>query len=170
MKLAHSIKIKVLFDELEENQEYILDLISQFFPKKINQILDENSQNIKLLEKEKFEIDITKFNKKDALKNNFKNLNLIDASDLTMITITEEKETLINEMIDILKNKLGKESCQEIMNQEDRIDDDCNLFIRLDKETLKLTQSGKCIHFKIKLACYPSKKENAIKLTKQIFQ
>jgi len=57
-------------------------------------------------------------------------------------------------------------------NIEERIDDQCNLYLRLDKEAmlrnkLKLTYGGNCFHIRIAIAAYPAKKEKALKIIKE---
>lgn len=186
MKIAHSVNIRVLFNDSEETEDDMLNLLSIFFPNKIKQIfeaneilnLDKNNKSnnnlIEELNKEKFKIEITNFQSKDALKNNYRNLKLHESTDLKMIEIIELKETLINEILNNIKEKLGEEQNKIIVSQDDRVDEDCNLFIRLDKDKIKenqfiLTESGNCVHFKIKLASYPNKKTNALKLVKGFF-
>ena len=80
------------------------------------------------------------------------------------------KKRSIREFIDFLNENLSdadKETIKDELSR--RIDDKGNLFLRFDKqeavdENLKLTYSGNAIHTKIKIASYPSNKENAIKV------
>ncbi|MCI5867350.1 MAG: RNA-binding domain-containing protein [Methanosphaera sp.] len=83
------------------------------------------------------------------------------------------KKRSIREFIDFLNENLSdadKETIKDELSR--RIDDKGNLFLRFDKqeavdENLKLTYSGNAIHTKIKIASYPSNKENAIKVAKE---
>ena len=61
-----------------------------------------------------------------------------------------------------------------VVKQEDRLDEECNFFIRLDKEKLMngecwITDSGDCYHIKISVAAFPKKKERAKQVVEQIF-
>lgn len=83
------------------------------------------------------------------------------------------KKRSIRDFIDFLNENLSDEDKQTIKDElSRRIDDKGNLFLRFDKqeavdENLKLTYSGNAIHTKIKIASYPSNKENAIKVAKE---
>ena len=55
-----------------------------------------------------------------------------------------------------------------------RVDSKGNLFLRFDKQTaylgdLKIVKHGDAIHLRVKIAAYPSKKEEAIKVARKIF-
>ncbi len=58
---------------------------------------------------------------------------------------------------------------------EDRIDSRGNLFLRFDKQRaylgdMKLVEHGDAIHLKLKIAAYPARKEEALKVARQIFE
>jgi len=55
-----------------------------------------------------------------------------------------------------------------------RIDSKGNLFLRFDKQRaflgdLKLVEHGDALHLRLKVAAYPSKKEESIKVARKIF-
>jgi RNA-binding protein len=55
-----------------------------------------------------------------------------------------------------------------------RMDSKGNLFLRFDKQSaylgdLKLVKHGDALHIRLKIAAYPSKKEEAIKVARKIF-
>lgn len=86
--------------------------------------------------------------------------------------LTKTRE--IKEFVKILK-QIDKPSQKRLLNElENKMDEKGNLFLRFDKQraylgNLKIIEHGDTIHVKIKIAAYPAKKENAIKLTKEIF-
>jgi RNA-binding protein len=76
------------------------------------------------------------------------------------------------EKLNSLKPSAKKRILREL---EDRIDERGNLFLRFDKqraflEELKTVDHGDAIHMKIKIAAYPARKEEAIKVARQIFE
>ncbi|NYB53033.1 MAG: RNA-binding protein [Methanobacteriaceae archaeon] len=76
------------------------------------------------------------------------------------------------EKLNSLKPSAKKRMLREL---EDRIDERGNLFLRFDKqraflEEMKLVDHGDAIHVKLKIAAYPSRKEEAIKVARQLFK
>lgn len=71
-------------------------------------------------------------------------------------------------LIQNIFQNLSRRDVEKICKQRDsRLDDHGYFFIRLDKKLLlnaayKLTEQGNCFHFKIKLASFPSTRENAM--------
>ncbi len=80
----------------------------------------------------------------------------------------------IKEFIKILSN-LDPQVKKRLFNElNSKMDDKGNLFLRFDKQRaylgkLKIIEHGDAIHVKIKIAAYPAKKENALKLAREIF-
>jgi hypothetical protein len=94
------------------------------------------------------------------------------------VTILQGKLTKKREMKDFLE-KLGSlkpPSKKRILRElEDRMDDRGNLFLRFDKQRaylgdLKIVEHGDSLHLKLKIAAYPARKEEALKIARQIFQ
>lgn len=94
------------------------------------------------------------------------------------VTILQGKITKKREMKEFLE-KLGSlkpSSKKRILRElEDRMDDRGNLFLRFDKQRaylgdLKIVEHGDSLHLKLKIAAYPARKEEALKIARQIFQ
>ncbi|MCF8013968.1 hypothetical protein K9K83_06380, partial [Candidatus Woesearchaeota archaeon] len=97
-----------------------------------------------------------------------------DERKIKIIIIQLDKDRHIKKFLEQLNTKMNKEDKEIILNQKNRLDEDLNFYIRLDKQklqkgTYKLTNSGKCYHIKINIAAFPKKTENAWKTIKQIF-
>ena len=81
-----------------------------------------------------------------------------------------------NQFIELLKSKLPSSEIQRLKNElEERIDDECNLHIRFDKQAafqgmVKLATSGDMIVVQIKIKAYPASYENAIVAARKIFE
>lgn len=103
----------------------------------------------------------------DTTESYFKNIVLILHDKIT-------KKREIKEFINILK-QMDEGSKKRLLNELDnKMDDKGNLFLRFDKQRaylgdLKIIEHGDSIHVKIKIAAYPAKKENALKLAREIF-
>jgi RNA binding exosome subunit len=103
----------------------------------------------------------------DTIEGYFNNLVLI-----LHHKITKKRE--IKEFIKILE-KMNEPGKKRLLNElENKMDEKGNLFLRFDKQRaylgeLKIIEHGDAIHVKIKIAAYPAKKENAIKLAREIF-
>ena len=95
-------------------------------------------------------------------------------SDLITITIKINKKT--DKVLEYIFKKLSEKD--KIFLKETtktRIDEDCNFYIRLkkeeflDKQECLLTDSGDCIHIRIKVAAYPKRKDIAIKKIEELY-
>ena len=91
------------------------------------------------------------------------------------INLTKEKHT--NAFLKRLRQNLSKEQKELILKQaETRLDGEFNFFIRFDKERLLnenkffITDSGNCFHVKMNIACFPRKREEALKIIQNIFK
>ena len=77
-------------------------------------------------------------------------------------------------LIQNIFQNLSRRDVKKICEQRDlRLDDHGHFFIRLDKKLLldgvyKLTEQGNCFHFKIKMAAFPSTRENAMKSLEEL--
>ncbi len=139
MKIAHSVKISVFANE-GEDRERIKEKLVSLIP------LD--------LEKEKIKIEEKKaqgFNEKEII----------------IYTVLLNKDRNVNAFLDSFFSKFDEVQKNMLIRQkESRVDDDCNFFIRLDKEKLlndefRIIDSGNCFHVKIQIAVFPSRKEAA---------
>ena len=94
------------------------------------------------------------------------------------VVILQGKITKKREIKDFLE-KLGtlKPSVKKriLRELENRMDERGNLFLRFDKQRaylgdLKVVEHGDAIHLKLKIAAYPARKEEALKVARQIFE
>ncbi len=87
--------------------------------------------------------------------------------------ITKKRETKdFLEKLRALKPSSKKRILREL---EDKMDDRGNLFLRFDKQRaylgdFKLVEHGDSLHLKLKIAAYPARKEEALKIARQIFK
>jgi RNA-binding protein len=94
------------------------------------------------------------------------------------VIILQGKTTKKREIKDFLGklHDLKPSAKKRILRQlEDRMDARGNLFLRFDKQRaylgdLKLVEHGDALHLKLKIAAYPARKEEAIKVARQIFE
>ena len=93
------------------------------------------------------------------------------------VIILHGKITKKREIKDFLEklNLLKPSVKKTILNQlENRMDERGNLFLRFDKQRaflgeLKTVDHGDAIHIKVKIAAYPARREEALKVARQIF-
>ena len=85
--------------------------------------------------------------------------------------ITKNRE--IKEFVNVLKQIDTASKKQLFKELENKMDERGNLFLRFDKQKaylgdLKIIEHGDALHVKINVAAYPAKKENAIKVARDI--
>ena len=146
MKLANNIYITVFRDETEDENE-ILEKLKGLMP------FDIEEEKIKI-EKRKHE--------KNEQKTIF----------VYQITLSKQRHT--NAFIEKLIEELSEKAKDDLITQcRTRTDDDCNFFLRLDKEKFyddskcELTEKGSCFHIKMNLALFPKKKKKQENLLKK---
>ena len=76
------------------------------------------------------------------------------------------------EKLHSLKPSAKKRILREL---ESKMDERGNLFLRFDKQRaylgdLKVVEHGDAIHLKLKIAAYPARKDEALKVARQIFE
>ena len=149
MGVAHSVTVRVFCGE-EESESEVLNGLKSLMP------FD--------LEKERIAI-----NRQNALGFSDRKITIVEA------VLTKKRH--VKAFFDNLLEKISAPDKQMLLRQLDsRVDDDANFFVRLEKETLAkrnellVTDGGNCYHVKIKIAAYPSSKENAIKLMKELIE
>jgi RNA binding exosome subunit len=86
-------------------------------------------------------------------------------------SITQQKQA--EEFTAKLLSKLAPEDLQMLRETlPKRVDDDCNLYIRLDRKALSdgrySIHTRDAVHVRIKLACFPKNKENALKIAQEL--
>nr|MCK4929763.1 hypothetical protein [Nanoarchaeota archaeon] len=146
MRFANNIKVSV-FVKPEEDEASIKKHLLALFP------FD--------LEQEKII-----FNRSNATGFNQK--------EIVILEVDLKKERHTNAFLNFLKEKLNEQQKSVLVKQENRLDDECNLFIRLDKNKLLnnefwITDSGECYHIRISIAAFPKKKEKARVVVEKIF-
>jgi len=78
-------------------------------------------------------------------------------------------------VIDLIKQRLGKQEMLQLVTQVHlRVDDDCNLYIRFDKQQafqgkLVMTNTSDVVLLRIKLKAYPARYEKAIEVARTLF-
>lgn len=138
--MIHNISYRV-FVYGTENEEKVKEAVKTLFP---------NSH---------FQTDIT--------EGYFKNPVLILHDKITRKREIKEFVKILDQIDDAGKKRLLNEL-------ENKIDHKGNLFLRFDKQKaylgdLKIIEHGDAIHVKLNIAAYPAKKENAIKVARDIF-
>lgn len=94
------------------------------------------------------------------------------------VIILQGKITKKRELKDFLEklHSLKPSAKKRILRElESKIDERGNLFLRFDKQRaylgdLKVVDHGDSLHLKMKIAAYPSRKEEALKVARQIFE
>lgn len=147
MKLTHNIKISVFIKEFDDEKKSAETLVA---------LLPDN------FEKEKIKIE------EEQIK-------IKEGDNLKILRVKTDKERHNKEIITKLKDFLGKEQCEIVSKDTKRIDEEGNLYIRLDRVALEekgeavLVDHGNCYHIKIMLAAFPKNKKRAIEVAKKLF-
>lgn len=96
-------------------------------------------------------------------------------NDILILSDKISKKRATRDIAQFLNDNLSDEDKEIIKNELNRrMDEQGNLFLRFDKQeafdgNLKLTYSGNAIHVRIKIASFPVSKENAMKVSHNIF-
>lgn len=109
-------------------------------------------------------------------KINFKEIKAKGFSEKTILIFeaTLEKDRHCNEFLKRLTENLSNDDKALLVEQTNRLDEELNFFLRLDKSSLLenkfvLTDSGSCFHIKISVAAFPKRIDAAHKVIKSIF-
>lgn len=94
---------------------------------------------------------------------------------IKILEIKLEKEGHTTRFLKHLNSLLPQEKKELLLSQENRLDDRLNFFIRLDKEKFlegicRITDQGNCFHIKMNIAAFPRKREEALKVIREIFK
>ena len=79
-------------------------------------------------------------------------------------------------IIDYIRHNLGVAGTERLINElPRRVDDDCNLFIRFDKQEayqgrLVITSSSDAVHLRMKIEVYPARREAGIEAAREMFE
>lgn len=93
---------------------------------------------------------------------------------ITIFTAKIEGRRQCRRFMDILKSGLSASELTMLKDQANqRIDDSCNFYIKLDKQSayggaVRLAQIEDAISIRIKIETYPAKRENAIKTMRSL--
>jgi RNA binding exosome subunit len=90
------------------------------------------------------------------------------------VLILHDKIEKNREIKDFIQSLKKIPSSNILNNLDGKMDDKGNLFLRFDKQKayqgdLQIVEHGDSIHVKIKIAAYPARKENAIKLARELW-
>ena len=86
------------------------------------------------------------------------------------ITLIMDCEVKKQKLIDGMFSRIDKKSIERMMDEmEERLEDDCTFYVRLDKQkavlgTYEMATGGDVISIVCKVASYPSKKELALEI------
>ncbi|MFH1650037.1 MAG: RNA-binding domain-containing protein [Candidatus Woesearchaeota archaeon] len=146
MRLLHTVTLSV-FVKPEENSESIEKAFTSLLP------LDLAEEKLKL-------------NKTTA--QGFEGKNIV------ILTLFLQKHRHIRAFIEHLNTKLDDETKAKLRTQENRLDEEQNFFLRLDKEALLdgkyvITDGGTCIHCRLNIAAFPKTREAAWQVVQQLF-
>jgi RNA binding exosome subunit len=145
MKIAHSVLITVFSNEGEDSEKIKEGLIKLIG-------LD--------LEKEKIKLE------HEAAEG-------AAGNKIEIFKIKLEKERHVNSFLKDIISKLNQQQKELLTKQvETRVDDECNFFLRIDKEKFFegrywITDRGNCYHIKTLIAAYPANKEKAVDIVKK---
>ena len=86
-----------------------------------------------------------------------------------------EKDRHTNHILKQLNEKLTNADKERLREQENRLDDNLDFYIRLSKplileNSFELTETGDCYHIKINIAAYPKHKDKGLDMIKEMFK
>jgi RNA binding exosome subunit len=96
---------------------------------------------------------------------------------IIILEATLTKQRHLKAFLNTMLNRLTKKQKKLLIRQkESRLDEDCEFFIRFDKDSLLkegkylITDSGNCFHLKLSIAAFPAKREIALSVIDEIFK
>lgn len=93
-----------------------------------------------------------------------------ESEGLVVNEVVIKKNRLLNIFLDNLKEVMGDETKVVVDEAFEFVDNEYHdLYLRLDKDTLKLTRSGNCFHIKISVAAFPKNFESTKNKVIEIF-
>lgn len=86
--------------------------------------------------------------------------------ELVFLRTSIEKTRRTNDVAEAFRSGLSEGDRELLVSQKNRLDDDLEFYVRLDLDAFLddlfvLTESGDCVHFTLKIAAYPAKKDAA---------
>lgn len=98
-------------------------------------------------------------------------------SKIVILEIELHKEKHTNIFVKKIQEIISKEQKELLLRQADsRLDEEFYFFIRFDKDKLLnedkywITEEGNCFHVKMNIACFPRKRDEALKIIQNIFK
>ncbi|MBN1275579.1 hypothetical protein JXA12_04795 [Candidatus Woesearchaeota archaeon] len=92
---------------------------------------------------------------------------------ITILSLTLQKERHTNAWLDHLRGRLSGAQKQQLLEQENRLDQDCQFYLRFQKKHLPklvLIDGGDCVHVRMSIAAFPKKRERALMLMREILK
>ncbi|MBU1975901.1 MAG: hypothetical protein KKG59_05855 [Nanoarchaeota archaeon] len=98
-----------------------------------------------------------------------------EKTDIFIYEISLNKDRLINKFLGSLNSRLNADQKALLLRQENRLDQEGNFFIRLDKPRLlegifRITDSGNCFHIRMCIAAYPKTRDACLAKIREIFK
>ena len=107
---------------------------------------------------------------KEELSVNRKRVTGFNQEKIVILELKLKKKKHTSAFLESFKTKLSNDLKRQLLSTlEERMDNECNFFIRLSKPDLiyhdryELTTDGICLHIRIHVATYPKRRENALK-------
>ncbi|MCD1296151.1 exosome protein [Methanocella sp. CWC-04] len=94
---------------------------------------------------------------------------------IKILTARIEKKKAAEKYIEFLRTSLPEADLNELIKElPERVDDECNFYLRLSKQDaylgdVRITYAEDAIAVRVKLAAYPAKYENGLKIIREYF-
>jgi len=92
---------------------------------------------------------------------------------IRILELQLDKQRHVKAFLEKLQGELSGAQKQQLLEQDDRLDDNCDFYLRFRKQDLPklvLTDKGDCVHVRLSIAAFPKKRENASEAVKEIFK
>ncbi|MFP4524413.1 MAG: RNA-binding domain-containing protein [Candidatus Woesearchaeota archaeon] len=92
---------------------------------------------------------------------------------IVILEVQLDKQRHVKAFLEKLQAELSGAQKQQLLEQDDRLDDECDFYLRFRKKDLPrlvLTDKGDCVHVRLSIAAFPKKRENAREAVKEIFK
>lgn len=97
------------------------------------------------------------------------------AEPITVYSVTFDRQTFIGEFMRYFRSLLSPKQKRDIIEKAEKyMDEECAVYIRIDKdelrkEKLELVDHGNCFHITMNIAAFPKKKEKALDVVRMLF-
>lgn len=98
-----------------------------------------------------------------------------DAEPLTIYSIFLDRQVFIGGFMKYFRSLLSPNQKKSIIEKAEKfMDEECAVYIRLDKDELRkekieLVDHGNCFHITLNIAAFPKKKEKALDIVRMLF-